>query len=142
MGCCLTIFLSLPHPLTYAHVREFSWSLPWFPILPSQSLMCDFKCPGPLMMMILIGKIQAIYTGEMNLLRECKCCFSTSLLLHFVILTLLFTCFNAVFLSSLITCVSAKSTLDLFSAIYPYLTWCLEYGWQMLSQPTLGETNK
>lgn len=106
------------------------------------SLMCDFKCPGPLMMIILIGNIQAIYTGALSLLTKRMCCFSSSLLLYFVILFFLFTCFNTVFLSSLATYVSAETTLNLFSTIYPYLTRCLDYGKCLVNPRWVKQINK
>lgn len=93
-------------------------------------------------MIILIGNIQAIYTGGLSLLTKCMCCFSSSLLLHIVILFSLFTCLNTVFLSSLATYVSAEATLNLFFTIYPYLTQCLEYGKCLVDPRWVKQINK
>lgn len=61
--------------------------------------------------------------------------FYSSLLLHYLILLFLFTCFNAILLPlpphyspSSVTYVSAEIISDLFSTIYPNVTGSLAYG--------------
>lgn len=57
---------------------------------------------------------------------RCKCCFPSSLSLHFVIL--LFVSLFLYFLSPTVTYMRAETISDLFSTRTPYLTRCVAYG--------------